>query len=247
VDKVTESKISIILQGCVHRTIARLKHDVTHRPFHEALLSKEILVGSAFERSFSTSFGQGPIEEISKIIAESTGAIVTRQKESVVSIFKGAQDQINGIMSDLRAGNRSPNWESEKTSVCAVDKGDVVVVRVISDLHVIRDGKEMYFSIKTVKPNLDQIEIAKKNMLQLIAANPRNETYLGLYYNPGGNERVDYNWKVPNSIINMRKDPCVLIGKEYWDKLGGLGTYERLLAVFRDVGAMTRKEIEELS
>ena len=54
---------------------------MTYRPFHEALLTKELVAASAFERSFSTSFGQGPIEEISRILAIATGAECARQKK----------------------------------------------------------------------------------------------------------------------------------------------------------------------
>ena len=49
-------------------------------------------------------------------------------------------------------------------------------------------------------------------MLLLKAHNPKFETYFGLYYNPGGSNRIDYNWLVPNKIFNMKQDKCILIG-----------------------------------
>jgi len=56
-------------RNCVLNTIRRLDNAETNRPFHAALLSDEALFWSRFERSFSTSFGQRVIEEISKVVA----------------------------------------------------------------------------------------------------------------------------------------------------------------------------------
>ena len=46
-------------RNCVDSTISRItNNEQTYRPFHTALLSQEAVFWSAFERSFSTSFGQ---------------------------------------------------------------------------------------------------------------------------------------------------------------------------------------------
>lgn len=45
-------------RNCVNSTIGRVMGtEQTYRPFHTALLSEEVVFWSAFERSFSTSFG----------------------------------------------------------------------------------------------------------------------------------------------------------------------------------------------
>jgi len=103
----TKEKIFKIVLNCVNGTIDRISRDSTFRPFHEALLSKELINAAAFERSFSTSFGQGPVEEISQIVAQDTGALAERQKETMVNVYKGAIDQIDRIMSGLRSGDRT--------------------------------------------------------------------------------------------------------------------------------------------
>ena len=242
----TKEKIRGIVLKCVNNAIDRISSDRTFRPFHEALLSKELINASAFERSFSTSFGQGPVEEISKLVAIDNGAIAERQKETMVSIYKGAIDQIDRIISDLRSGNRQPNWVSEVKTVYAVNKGDTDVRRVLSDLWINKNGKNIYISIKTVKPNLDQTEIAKRDMLLLRAHDPQCITYFGLFYNPGGENRLDYNWTMPSKIFNMLQDECVLIGREYWDTIGGKGTYVDLLEVFKNVGVITRQRLKSL-
>ncbi len=69
----TKLKVKEILLKCVYGTLARVKKYRSHRPFHIALLTKEIVNASSFERSFSTSFGQGAVEEISSLIAIGNG------------------------------------------------------------------------------------------------------------------------------------------------------------------------------
>lgn len=242
----SKEKIEQIILSCVHRTIDRISKDKTFRPFHEALLSTEVINASSFERSFSTSFGQGPIEEISSIIAADTGAEVIRQKETMISVFKGSMDQISRILSELREGSRLPNWVNEVKLVTSVNKGDTDVKRVISDLYIKKEKIETFISIKTVKPNLDQTEIAKKDMLLLKSHNPNYKTYFGLFYNPDGITRSDYKWSIPSKIFDMKNDECVLIGKDYWDQLGGSGTYEDLLEVFKRAGRTTQALLKSI-
>jgi len=242
----TKKKIETILIKCVNGAIDRTVKNKTHRPFHEMLLTKEIVNASSFERSFSTSFGQGPIEEISEIIAQDSGYETIRQKEIRVNVFKGAIDEVERICSSLRAGEKLPNWKQEVDKVQAYQKGDTEVRRIISDLWLKKDGVETFISIKTVKPNLDQAEIAKKDMLLLKAHNPKYNTYFGLFYNPGGENRSDYNWTIPLKIFDMHKDKVVLIGRDYWNTLGDSSTYSELLEIFDLVGKKTRKAIAKL-
>ena len=244
--KRTKDQITEILQNCVDRAISRVKKDKTYRPFHEALLTKKLVAASTFERSFSTSFGQGPIEEISQILANAMGAETTRQKETLVNVNKGAVDEIERILSALRSGESTPNWKKEISRITAFTKGDYVVRRIISDLWIKKEDAEIFISIKTVKPNIDQTEIVKKDLLLLKAHNPKFHTYLGLYYNPGGPNKTDYNWSVPSKIFDMKHDECVLIGHEYWNLIGGEGTYNSLLKIFKKVGNDTRAQLEKI-
>ena len=243
----TRSKIEEILESCVSRALARTKRNKSYRPFHESLLTKELVYASSFERSFSTSFGQGPIEEISQLIALDSGHQAERQRETQVNVFKGAIDEIERICSSLRGGEKNPNWNNEIKKISAYQKGDTEVRRVITDLWLMKDGIETFISIKTVKPNLDQTEIAKKDLLLLKAHNPNYRTYFGLFYNPGGPNRIDYNWTIPFKIFDMLNDDCVLIGKDYWNTLGESdSTYDDLLIIFESVGKRTREEIKKL-
>lgn len=92
-------------------------------------------------------------------------------------------------------------------------------------------------------PNLDQTEIAKKDMLLLKAHNPGYRTFFGLFYNPGGEQRLDYNWTMPFKLFDMHHDEVVLIGKDYWNTLGDDNTYTELLEIFAKVGVYTKDRI----
>ena len=238
----TREEIEQIIDSCVRRAVKRVKkvlEKASYRPFHQALLTKDIIKSSVFERSFSTSFGQGPIESISQAIAKDAGWEAIRGKDTGVKIANAKATAIADIITNLRTKKASPNWEKELERLQQAQSNATIKTKVRSDLWIRKEGRECYFSIKTVKPNLDQAEVAKRDMLTLKAAFPNQEVFFALYYNPGGEKRADYNWKLPSQIFNMKTDPCVLIGKDYWDFLGGEGTYEDLLGFFTKVGAET--------
>lgn len=238
-------------KNCIQGTIERLANEETHRPFHSALLSQEALFWSRFERSFSTSFGQRVIEQISKVAALSGGAKdASNQKATTVELTTGQFTAIENHIGDLRGRRlgRAPNWAADIAAVKASgNAGKKEAGRVISDLWWVKDGVNHYMSIKTVKPNIDQSAEAKRDLLKLALNDPNCRVYYGLYYNPYGVKRQDYAWSPPMGVFDFRNDPVVLIGKEYWDTLGGAGFYEKVLAIAEEVGAKTRLLVGSLN
>ena len=59
--------------------------------------------------------------------------------------------------------------------------------------------------------------------------------YYALPYNPYG-ERQNYAWSFPARWFNMREDKAVLIGDEFWDKIGGMGTYRSFITAVNEIG-----------
>ena len=55
----------------------------------------------------------------------------------------------------------------------------------------------------------------------------------------------DYNHKPAFRIFDMVKDDVVLIGKDYWDLLGGNGTYKKILEIADTSGVETKKIINQ--
>lgn len=237
--------IKDLLMSTVQRTFQRMQAEDTHRPFHAALLSPELLAHSRFERSFSTSFGQGAVEQISAAVLKYNGATnVTNQHATNVTIPINKEEAIRAHIERLRNSKVSgarPNWIQDLQDLhMLLPHKATVSYRVISDLHWFKNGQHNYASIKTVKPNIDQTAQAKKDLLALQANDPSCNTFFCMYYNPYGENRSDYNHAAPANIFNFQNDPCVLIGKDYWDHLGGIGFYDQLLDVFEEVGQQTR-------
>lgn len=237
-------------RNCVDATINRIcQNKPTHRPFHTALLSDEVIFWSSFERSFSTSFGQRVIEEIAKIVALANGATeAQRQKETIVDLDQVYVNTITNHIQLLRDGHRElRDWNNVLSTMNDVElTGTKVHRRVISDLWWRKDGVDNYISLKTVKPNIDQTAVAKEDCMVLKAAQPNCNVYFGLPYNPYGNNKEDYSHNPPMGIFDFQHDPVVLIGKEMWDTIGGAGCYEEILEIAYNVGKETRDSIKAM-
>ena len=243
-DSNLEKFIFDTLIETVNNTKMRMEKEDTHRPFHSALLSDEVIKNSRFERSFSTSFGQKAIELISAEVLKYNGATdVSTQRETNCRIPVIQERAIASHLNDLRNKKKTfavPNWSKDVQHILTFGNADpsteYTEIRVISDLYWFKDGKHNYASIKTVKPNIDQTEKAKADLLTLKANDPECNVYFCLYYNPYGESRSSYDHNPPKNIFNFKEDYSVLIGKEYWDTLGGTGFYEELLDVFKKAG-----------
>lgn len=234
---------------CITNTIARLENSDTNRPFHSALLSEPVLFWSRFERSFSTSFGQRAIERISKLVALAGGAEASEnQKETYVGLSRRQLAAVEAHISLIRRGGlgRPPSWELDLATVLRQISERGEDQRVISDLWWFKDGRSHYMSIKTVKPNIDQTAEAKRDLLKLQSHDESARVFFGLYYNPYGESRLDYAWNPPMRVFDFRHDPVVLIGCDYWDTLGGPGTYNQVLKIAQEVGVRTRKKIDSI-
>ena len=243
-----EEFIANEFRSCVQNTIKRLATEDTYRPFHRALLSEKALFWSRFERSFSTSFGQRVIEKISHAAAIAGGAdTAINQKETIFNLSASQLSAIDDHIASLRRGLTTANWPSDIQKLAQVtSSGESLQVRVISDLYWRKNEINNYMSIKTVKPNIDQTAEAKRDLLKLKLADPTANVYYGLYYNPYGENKYDYAWSPPKNIFNFNADPCILIGKEYWDTLGGAGFYEKVLAIAAKVGEDTKFSLKNL-
>lgn len=245
-DQASKEKVAHILRDSVDRTIKRMSGKPTHKPFHEALLTAEIVSASRIERSFSSSFGATAIEGISVIVAENAGYKTARGKRYHLTLRQNQEYLINQILSELRDGKQDsrPDWGSELQAI-ATAGGDTIEMDVTVDLWVKKGDVDCFYTLKTVQPDKDQTETAKKLMLRLKANDPSCEVYFALYYNPYGEERADYGWSMPGSIFNMQEDACVLIGKEYWENIGGPGVYEEVLEIVNDVSEYTQNKLHE--
>ena len=246
-------KVSRIVEDVVRRAVQRQCEEATalEDPFLARLLSDERFVQSTrFERSLRSSLGSAGYEEIARVVAEHAGARAKRQAHWEWRVTQGQRRAIDELL-ERRGSKENPlNWERELEFLERQSRqgpGEKVTATV--DLELIRDDRHLLFFMKTVKPNLDQTREAKRQMLYAWAhwfntGEPRHlETYFALAYNPFG-EGEEYTWRYPWRYFDMHKAP-VLIGRAFWDLLGGGGTYELVLRGFELAGERCRDLIEQ--
>lgn len=217
-------------------------------PFHVALVPEEIWKSAKFERSFVTSLGMIGWEDIARIIAHDKRGFAERNKTIEGSIGEKQLAKIQQILRELEHGKRKPDWKSEISEIRQVSKSGLIKVKVVADLYVedTNLNKKFCFEIKSPKPNSDQTKVSKDKILQLLHLDNTkiSGAYFALPFNPYGSKE-DYDHPHPFRWFNMRKDESVLIGEEFWNLLGGEGTYESLIKVFEDVGKTYKEKIKK--
>jgi len=208
------------------------------KPFHEALVPEGVLRTSDFERSFSTSLGT-TFEEVARIIGSERFARAERGYKFGVAIPRVALDTIDGIVSDVaNEGMKKPYPEHVET-VSRAYRGDIVNRRaLVIDLFLkSHDNREFYFEMKSPKPNKDSSTGACRKLLTVHGVRgegpPTVQTFYSMAYNPYGS-RTDYAESVARKYLDFEN--MVLIGEEFWDFVGGHGTYAEVLELYRDVG-----------
>ena len=264
----TRNKVEEHLRGVMKRILDKRtiqepfnEDEVKNKnPFGYRLVPIEVWKGSKFERSFVTSLGQGIFEQIAKIIAEGSGAFAENQYVKPIRLNSWQVEKIDNILAKQRKqkSNSKPKAKGEVIKVKTISEELEFLreletdryqdVNVLFDLYIKReDGKEEYYSLKTVKPNLDQTETAKKDMLRLMTAEENAEAYFALPYNPAGEGEVYKSaHAIPYKLFDMDNDNNVLIGKSLWDKMGAdNNTYNELLDIFDKVGEEYIAKIRE--
>ncbi|AXU29707.1 TPA: TdeIII family type II restriction endonuclease [Clostridioides difficile] len=223
-------------------------------PFGYRLVPVEVWKGSKFERSFVTSLGQGIFEQVAKIIAEGTGAKAINQHTETVKLNTWQVEQIEKVLKN----QRSQKGRKQVTTVKTI-KEELEIIKnldidryeeknILFDLYIERsNGNKEYYSLKTVKPNLDQTEKAKRDILIKMTAEDNSEAFFALPYNPAGEGQVYKSvHPIPYKLFDIERDENVLIGKELWNKIGqSEKTYDELISIFEKVGEVYIQRIRK--
>jgi len=218
-------------------------------PLYAALVPDEIFKGSHFERRFVTPFGSA-WEALAEAAAMHGLGFGARQHEITGTVKQKRLQRISEVLNRLEhpargAKRAKPDWDEELAYILE-GSGPEIPVKVICDVLARNTRtKECYaFEVKAPLPNSDQTKVSKEKLLKLYSMEPRQITaaYYALPYNPYG-RREDYNWAFPARWFNMKEDEVVLIGNEFWDKIGGRGTYKSFIAAVNEIGPGYRERI----
>jgi len=219
------------------------------KPFHEKLFSKERIRESSFFHSCSTTIGVTLFQNIAYLIAK--GNQTFKKVEAPWDIKGSFSNEAKSIIEDIifdlgrkqdDPENRIPNIEKEIQEVLKVasESGSISTQR--ADLFLV-DSKnnEIYIEIKTIKPNKGESEKIKRTLLKIVALrNKPVSVFCGIAYNPY--EPEEFAWPLPLNYLKLGED--LLVGKQFWDFLGGDGIYEELLDVFEETGKELKDKIE---
>lgn len=208
-------------------------------PFHSLFFRDEAIIAFKRQRSIVTSLGQTLFPSLARIIAEEQYTEV-RLNYTFRGVIDGAvADTIDRIVTELRVRQRSPDHEQEVAEVLMAKGGDPREVVVTADLFIGDFAEGPFFAeIKSPRPNLDIAAESKKKILTFIAlhhtANP--QAYLAFAYNPFLS-REAYHHPFAGQIMDLEAE--VLMGEEFWDKIGGKGTFNELLEIIDEVKGQT--------
>lgn len=215
--------------------------DDMNKPFYFKLFSKEnVYMGSLLHSTYTFLGSQW--EYFAEIVAENNYEIVDRRKSIKGKITDEARSTIDNILDDLDYERESPNIKEEKKGIIeSSEKKSEIKTSQQVDLYLKDKDKEYFFEIKTAKPNKNEVKAAKRDLLKIIAMKGDVRIFFAIPYNPYfGNEYK--RWTV-KKFFNSNED--LLVGKYFWNYIGGEGTYEDILEAFEEVGNEIEKKIRE--
>lgn len=243
------NEIKTYLVSKIREKLSGYNPETSSMPFHFRLLGKDRMALFSFIQSVNTTLGTSIFEKIGQMITQPLSKKAKDRYDFEGFVSSEAVLKIDSIMRDLRSATRKPDKYLETQEVLENsqkgDMGEKLKKRV--DLFVIdKDGTENYFEIKTAKPNINEFTGIKKQLLDWIAmrgsidSKVKIKTIVAIPYNPY--EPQPYERWTLQGLFDLEKE--VLVGPEFWDKLGGEGTYEDLLKVFEEAGIELRSEID---
>jgi len=209
------------------------------KPFHESLLPDGLLKVTEFERSFSTKLGT-TFEECARLIALDNHKHAERGYKVKGPISFKAVKRIEEIISRIGTGGMRSSYLEYVEEIVKLAGDRESVERIsIADLYIVtRDDTEIFVEIKSPKPNKGQCLEATSRLLQIHGIThkkyPKVKARYASAYNPYGVEKETYKHSFVLNYMDLGDE--VLLGKEFWDLVGGQGTYEEILEIYQEVG-----------
>jgi len=209
------------------------------KPLHERIFPPDLIVSNFLFQSLSTTLGKSVIEKIARTIAsENFDYVHPREYTFKGTIPDNVKTLIDTMVRDIEHGK--PDIQNEIQHILTAvhnPKGKQKEEQETVDLYLKKGGKEYFIEITTVKPNLKECRSFKRRQLSIIAIVKKPIIpIIGMPYNPY--EPKEYKWSMPLTFFTLGVD--LLIGEQFWDFLGGQGTYKELLNLFEEI----KEEIE---
>jgi type II restriction enzyme len=238
------------IKNSLRKRFATYNPEPAAMPFHVRLLGEDRLALYAFIHSLNTNFGTTIFEPVAMEIAKDNFMRVEKQAVAGNKISTEAEKIIQEIMDELNVASRLPNKPEEIERIRAVaQKGEFREIKPTRiDLYLEDEENNIYlFDIKTAKPNRGAFKEFKRTLLEwtavMLAQYPTANinTLIAIPYNPYAPKPYS-RWTMAG-MLDLEHE--LKVAEEFWDFLGGEGTYEDLLTCFERVGIEMRDEIDE--
>jgi len=254
----TKAKIQRVIRDFMKRVMKKALQDNaipkdTHTardPLYAAFLPNEIVAAVRFERTFAETFA-GVWEKLAVVAATAGLGHGTASQSLTGSVNQERLRRISEVLNNLEHVKEGedrikPDWDAELEFILAGKSKNIIPVTVVTDVYAEdKKSKRKYaFELKAPLPNSDQTKVSKEKLLKLYCMEPLvvDEAYFALPYNPYG-RREAYAWSFPARWFDMKTDKVVLIGDEFWDKIGGCGTYQAFVDAVNEVGVEYKERI----
>jgi len=248
---LTRNQIKIIeatITDSLRKKFHSYQPESNHMPFHYRLLGKDRMALFSFIRSLNTTFGTSIFEPVAETLARINFTAAEKQFVVGDSISERAQTEIQHIVNELTIGH-SPDKTKEIErirEVCQIGRANKIKTVKVDLFLRSKDGVIHLFDLKTAKPNIGNFKDFKRTLLEWIAIyfmnNPNADvrSYVAIPYNPY--EPKPYERWTLKGMLDLAHE--LKVAEEFWDFLGGNGTYPELLDCFERAGLELRPEID---
>lgn len=242
--------IENVLRQALRNKFQNYNPEPSKMPFHARLLGKDRMALFSFIHSLNTNFGTSIFEPVALTLAKSKFKRAESQVKAGDKISLMSQKEIQDIMDNLITAKSNPNKQQEIEIIRKVSKSGEfknikpTKVDILLESH---SGELFLFDIKTAKPNAGGFKEFKRTLLEwtatVLAENSETKvnTLIAIPYNPYDPE--PYNRWTIRGMLDLEYE--LKVADEFWDFIGGEGTYEELLNCFERVGIELRNEIDE--
>jgi hypothetical protein len=187
-----------------------------------------------------------------KIAQGNTNFVEAKKFVFIGKISNSESVVIKNLAKDLEEKKIDSNYDEEIKMIYDADIKNIREIRITIDLFLKdKSGKEFFVEMKGPDPNKKEVRAAKEDLLNIVAMKKRDTILedfnkkviiiFGVYYN--NEDGVYSNWKV-SPMFEQRKG--LLVQEEFWDLLGGEGTYEELLKILEEVRTEISPLIEDV-
>ncbi len=235
--------------NCLRNKFKNYKPESSNMPFHYRLLGKDRMALYSFIQSLNTTFGSSLFEPVGIALAKNKFAKAQSQYFVGDKISEGCQKTIQDIMNNLTIGippNKTTEIELIRKSV---NIGKINNIKTVKADLFLEDAKgvQYLFDLKTAKPNISNFKDFKRTLLEwvgiVLTKNPnlKINTLIAIPYNPYEPQPYE-RWTIKGMLDDKYE---LMVGKEFWDFIGGDGAYEDILNCFESAGIKMRPEIDE--